>query len=216
MRRADVPGGDEAGSETACITCGGGLQGRELCRNITEAYAEWQRRFMMPHSFSYIADARTRALVIGSMPGEASLAAGEYYAHRHNLFWRFVFEAYGEPFDPKAPPAYGVKTGLLLAHGVGLWDAAESCAREGSLDSDIRDAVPNDFAALFALRPGIGRLLFNGQAAFKLFCRFNKGLLEGRSWEVLPSTSPANASIPLAVRREKWLAALRGAAAVSR
>ena len=166
----------------------------------------------MPHSFSYIADERTRALVIGSIPGEASLAAGEYYAHRHNLFWRFVFEAYGEPFDPKAPPAYGIKTGLLLAHGVGLWDAAESCAREGSLDSDIRDAMPNDFAALFALYPEIERLLFNGQAAFKLFCRFNKGLLEGRTWEVLPSTSPANASIPLAVRREKWLAALQGAA----
>lgn len=166
----------------------------------------------MPHSFSYIADDRTRALVIGSMPGEASLAAGEYYAHRHNLFWRFVFEAYGEPFDPKAPPAYGIKTGLLLAHGVGLWDAAESCAREGSLDSDIRNAMPNDFAALFALYLEIERLLFNGQAAFKLFCRFNKGLLEGRTWEVLPSTSPANASIPLAARREKWLAALQGAA----
>ena len=110
----------------------------------------------MPHSFSYIADERTRALVIGSMPGEASLAAGEYYAHRHNLFWRFVFEAYGEPFDLKAPPAYGIKTGLLLAHGVGLWDAAESCAREGSLDSDIRDAMPNDFAALFALPAAFG------------------------------------------------------------
>ena len=72
--------------------------------------------------------------------------------------------------------------------------------------------MPNDFAALFALYPEIERLLFNGQAAFKLFCRFNKGLLEGRTWEVLPSTSPANASIPLAVRREKWLAALQGAA----
>lgn len=132
------------------------------------------------------------------------------------MFWRFVFEAYGELFDPKAPPAYGVKTGLLLAHGVGLWDAAESCAREGSLDSDIRDAVPNDFAALFALRPGIGRLLFKGQAAFKLFCRFNKGLLEGRSWEVLPSTSPANAVHTAGGRGRNGLAALRGGAAVLR
>ena len=75
-----------------------------------------------------------------------------------------------------------------------------------------RRATPNVFAALFALYPEIERLRFNGQAAFKLFCRFNKGLLEGRTWEVLPSTSPANASIPLAVRREKWLAALQGAA----
>ena len=133
----------------------------------------------MPHSFFYIADERTRALVIGSMPGEASLAAGEYYAHRHNLFWRFVFEAYGEPFDPKAPPAYGIKTGLLLAHGVGLWDAAESCAREGSLDSDIRDAMPNDFAALFALYPEIERLCLTGRRRLSFSAVSTRGCWRG-------------------------------------
>ncbi len=164
----------------------------------------------MPRSFSYIADERTRRLVIGSMPGEASLAAQEYYAHRHNLFWRFAFEAYGAAYDAENPPPYAAKTGLLLAHGTGLWDVAASCLREGSLDADIKNAVANDFPALFARYPGIECLLFNGQTAHKLFRRFYPELLEAKRWLLLPSTSPANASVPLAVRREKWLAALRG------
>ena len=167
MRR----GGDGAENETACITCGGGLRGRKLCRIIAGVYA-WKKttkqhfREVLCRTAFPISPMSGRGRWL-SAPCRERLAAGEDYAHRHNLFWRFVFEAYGEPFDPKAPPAYGIKTGLLLAHGVGLWDAAESCAREGSLDSDIRDAMPNDFAALFALYPEIERLLFNGQAAFQ-------------------------------------------------
>lgn len=164
----------------------------------------------MPQSFAYIADERTVRLVIGSMPGAASLAAGEYYAHKHNLFWRFVFEAYGEAYDPANPPPYAAKTGLLLAHGTGLWDAAASCLRVGSLDADIKNAAANDFPALLSRYPQIECLLFNGQTAYKLFRRFYPALLETKRWLLLPSTSPANASVPLSVRREKWLAALRG------
>ena len=164
----------------------------------------------MPQSFAYIADERTVRLVIGSMPGAASLAAGEYYAHKHNLFWRFAFEAYGAAFDVSQPPAYALKTSLLREHGTGLWDAAAFCQREGSLDAAIKNAAPNDFPALLSRYPQIECLLFNGQTAHKLFRRFYPELLEAKRWLLLPSTSPANASVPLAVRREKWLAALRG------
>ena len=164
----------------------------------------------MPQSFAYIADERTVRLVIGSMPGAASLAAGEYYAYKHNLFWRFAFEAYGAAFDVSQPPAYALKTSLLREHGTGLWDAAAFCQREGSLDAAIKNAVPNDFPALLSRYPQIECLLFNGQTAYKLFRRFYPALLEAKRWLLLPSTSPANASVPLSVRREKWLAALRG------
>ncbi len=163
----------------------------------------------MLQSFPYIVDGQTRRLVIGSMPGEASLAAQEYYAHRQNLFWRFVFEAYEEVFDTDNPPPYAFKTSLLLAHGTGLWDVAASCWRKGSLDADIRNAVPNDFPVLFAQYPNIECLLFNGQTAYKLFRRFYPELLEAKSQILLPSTSSANASVPLTVRRDKWLVALR-------
>lgn len=160
----------------------------------------------MPQSFSYIADDKTRTLIIGSMPGIASLEAAQYYAHKHNLFWKLLFEATGTPYEA---PDFEFKKKTLLTYGFGLWDAAQSCTREGSLDADIKNAVPNDFAGLFNRYPGIVRLLFNGQTAFKLFKRFNSALLEEKTYLVLPSTSPANASIPLAERRQKWLEALR-------
>lgn len=159
----------------------------------------------MLHSFDFIADEMTTTLVIGSMPGVASLEAAEYYAHKHNLFWRFVFEAFGEEYHT---PSYAQKIALLKAHHIGLWDAAKSCVREGSLDTNIKDVTANDFQALFLMYPNIKRLLFNGQKAFQLFKRFHGALLDDVQYIVLPSTSPANASIPLALRRRVWFEAL--------
>lgn len=159
----------------------------------------------MLHSFGFIADEQTRTLIIGSMPGEASLAANEYYAHKHNLFWKFVFEAFGEKFNA---PDYATKISLLKAHHCGLWDAAKSCLRDGSLDTNIKNATPNDFKMLFRKYPNIKRLLFNGQKAFQLFKRFHAELLADFDYTILPSTSPANASIPLAERRRLWFEAL--------
>ena len=132
----------------------------------------------MPQSFDYIVNEKTTTLIIGSMPGVASLEAGEYYAHPQNLFWRFVFEAFEVDFN--AP------------------------------DSNIKDVFPNDFYSLFLAYPKIERLLFNGKKAFDLFKRFHAPLLSGKTYLVLPSTSPANASIPLAKRRSLWFAALKG------
>ncbi len=159
----------------------------------------------MLHSFVFIADETTTTLIIGSMPGVASLEAGQYYAHQHNLFWRFVFEAFNEEYNA---PNYEQKIALLKVHHFGLWDAAKSCAREGSLDTNIKDVIPNDFQTLFKRYPNIKRLCFNGQKAFQLFKRFHGGLLAGVQYTVLPSTSPANASIPLAERRRVWFEAL--------
>ena len=159
----------------------------------------------MPKSFNYIADKNTETLIIGSMPGVASLDAGEYYAYPHNFFWRFVFEAFDENFNI---PTYKQKTELLLRHHIGLWDAAQSCVRDGSLDSHIKEVTPNDFKTLFVHYPNIKCLLFNGQKAFQLFKKFNSNLLDTKEYKILPSTSPANASIPLEIRRKLWLDAL--------
>lgn len=160
----------------------------------------------MPESFHYVADEKTRTLIIGSMPGIASLQALQYYAHQYNLFWPLVFEAFGKTF---AQPSYEDKLDLLAQNHIGLWDAAAVCQREGSLDSAIKNAIPNDFEELFQLYPQIERLLFNGQTAFKIFKRFHPNWLKRKKYLLLPSTSPANASIPLAQRRQVWLEALR-------
>lgn len=160
----------------------------------------------MLHSFNFIADEMTTTLIIGSMPGVVSLEAAQYYAHKHNLFWRFVFEAFGEEYNA---PSYERKIALLKAHHIGLWDAAKSCVREGSLDTNIKNVEPNDFGTLFQMYPNIQRLLFNGQKAFQLFKRFHRELLDTTQYIVLPSTSPANASIPLTLRQRVWIETLK-------
>lgn len=151
--------------------------------------------------FNSLVNEKTSVLIIGSMPSVASLDANEYYAHKQNLFWRFVFECFQEDYTNAN---YDKKKSLLLEHGFGLWDVAHICSRQGSLDINIRDVVANDFEALFLLYPNIKRLLFNGQKAFQLFKRFHKNLLDRYEFVVLPSTSPANASIPLIKRKQLW------------
>lgn len=93
---------------------------------------------------------------------------------------------------------------------IGLWDSVQFCHRVGSLDSAIKNAVPNDFAALLKQYPQVQRLLFNGQKAFGLLERFSPDILEYVDYEVLPSTSPANAAVPYEKKLELWLEALRG------
>ena len=155
----------------------------------------------MPCSFAPIIDGNTRILVIGTMPGAVSLERQEYYAHERNLFWKIVSEAF---------------CGGLADNHIGLWDSVQSCHRVGSLDSAIKNAVPNDFAALLKQYPQVQRLLFNGQKAFGLFERFSPDILEYVDYEVLPSTSPANAAVPYEKKLELWLEALRGRAVSGR
>lgn len=153
----------------------------------------------MIYSFSPAINSHTRVLVVGSMPGEASLKAGEYYAYRHNQFWRIVFDVFA---DGRAPKSYTDKLDTLLSRQVGLWDALEACRREGSLDGNIQSPVPNDFPALFVKFPAVHTLLFNGQAARTHFKRAFGDL--GRTCITLPSTSPAHASRSYAEKLAVW------------
>ncbi len=142
-----------------------------------------------------------RVLVLGSMPGVASLQAGQYYAHPRNAFWSVLYALWGE-----APaPRYEDRLAFATAHGVALWDAAATCLREGSGDAAIRGAVPNDFAQLFAACPGIRAVFFNGRLAQTLFTRLAGDTAGGRSLYLLPSTSPAHA-IPFEDKLAAWRA----------
>ena len=147
-------------------------------------------------------------LILGSMPGEASLAAGEYYAHPRNHFWPIVGAVLG--FDPAAP--YASRLRALQRARVALWDVLHSCERPGSLDSSIdrASAVPNDFASLFARCRRIRRVCFNGALAEDTFRRRVLPSLGDLRLECvrLPSTSPAHASLSLARKRAAWRRAL--------
>lgn len=160
-------------------------------------------------SFAPIADANARLLILGSMPGEASLQAQQYYAHPHNLFWPILGEAVGAL--PSLP--YEERTQRLRDSGIAVWDVLAHCRRPGSLDAaiDLRSAQANDFAAFFDGHPQLRRVLFNGATAEAIFRRQVAPALPTRAveWRRLPSTSPANASIPRAEKFAAWLEALR-------
>lgn len=147
--------------------------------------------------------ADTRVIVLGSFPGAASLAAGQYYAHPRNLFWRLISAVVDE--DLAALP-YVARLPRLLAHGVGLWDVLSGCEREGSLDAAIRRPAANDFERLRDLCPVLETVAFNGQAA----ARFARGFAaHGYRTLVLPSSSPAHAAQSFEQKLAAWLA-LRG------
>lgn len=158
-------------------------------------------------AFPPLASGDAHTLILGSMPGMASLAAGQYYAHPRNLFWPIVAEVLGIPADLP----YAERTRRLRTQGFALWDVLGACRRPGSLDASIeRDSIEvNDFAAFLAEHSRIGRIFFNGTAAERMFRQRTLPTLPFHG-EIqmfrLPSTSPANASIPYPHKLAAWKA----------
>jgi double-stranded uracil-DNA glycosylase len=161
-------------------------------------------------SFAPIADAKARILILGSMPGSASLAAGQYYAHAQNLFWRILGEVTGAA--PTSP--YVVRARALKSCGIALWDVLQSCVREGSLDSAIDEASisANDFPGFYRAHPRVAHVFFNGAKAEAAYRKHVLPALAGglgpQSYSRLPSTSPANASMSRAYKHRVWREAL--------
>ena len=160
-------------------------------------------------AFPPVAADDAHTLVLGSMPGEASLRAGQYYAHPRNAFWFVMAELTGVPAEaPYAERLHGLRRA-----GIALWDVLHACEREGSLDAAIVDAtsVPHDFAAFFRAHPGIRRVFFNGAKAEQCFRRQVMGrqaVPDGLVLERLPSTSPAHAGMSLPLKVAAWRARL--------
>ena len=161
-------------------------------------------------SFPPIESATARTLILGTMPGVASLAAGRYYAHPRNGFWTIMGRLLG--FD--AHLDYPTRVERLHAAGIAVWDVLQSCERPGSLDTRIRPAsiVANDFRGFFDRHPQIECVCFNGATAAALFRRHVMKTLQdtpSRRYVRLPSTSPANASIGLSDKTDAWCAVVR-------
>lgn len=149
-------------------------------------------------SFDPVVDQRTRIIILGSMPGEASLKANQYYAHPQNQFWKLLGDVLG--FDHKIP--YAQRISKILENGIGMWESLEECERIGSLDSAIKNACPNDIPILLSIFPGIRTICFNGQRASAEYHR-NFPQFEGIRYITLPSSSAAHA-IPYREKLEAW------------
>lgn len=153
----------------------------------------------LKRSFGAVADARTRLLILGSLPGERSLAAAQYYAHPGNRFWELA----GAVIDRDLRAlAYPERLAALLEARVGLWDSVASARRTGSLDSAIRAPAGNDLAGLVATLPELRAIGFNGATS----ARLGRALLAGADLALvdLPSSSAANARQPLAAKLARW------------
>lgn len=154
---------------------------------------------MRKSSFPPVVAPDTRVLVLGSLPGEKSLAVQRYYAHPQNRFWHLIGRVIGREL---APLAYEARLAALLAAGVGLWDTVASAHRTGSLDAAIREAEHNGLAVLAASLPHLRAVGFNGRTSAKIGMPQLAG--SGLALLPLPSSSPANASNPLAEKEKLW------------
>lgn len=152
-------------------------------------------------SFNAFAQADATVLILGSMPGVESLRQQQYYAYKHNCFWKIM----GELFDFDYKISYDERINHLLENHIALWDTVQCCVRPGSLDSDITNAKPNDFEKFFKKCPNITKVFFNGQAAYKLFIKHKKQMsLPKLELISLPSTSPANAATSYEKKLHMW------------
>ena len=145
-----------------------------------------------------IIDAHTEQLILGSFPSVASLAAQQYYGHPRNQFWRLIGGVIGVALHELD---YATRIARVLEHRIGIWDVIASCERSGSLDSAIRNEIPNDFAALFARCPNIARVALNGGKAGR-YRRVVEAF--GKPVIILPSSSPANATHSFAHKLAVW------------
>lgn len=147
----------------------------------------------------------SRLVVLGSFPGEASLAARRYYAHPRNQFWPLLGAIWGLEL---ASMPYAARLAALRTRGVGLWDVHASCRRAGSLDSAIEDAEPNDLASLRRRAPALVLVAHNGAESARAAPQLEAlGLATVR----LPSSSPAHAAWSFARKLEAWRAAFERA-----
>lgn len=153
----------------------------------------------MHHCFPPVTRADTRVLILGSLPGAASLAAGRYYAHPRNQFWRLAGATIGRELEPLDYPA---RLDALLDAGIGLWDTVAAATRRGSLDADIRLHAASDLAGLTATLPALAAVAFNGGTAARIGRRALPAA-PGFATIDLPSSSPAY-TIPFEQKLESW------------
>lgn len=167
---------------------------------------------MAPRSrgFPPIAAPNARVLILGSLPGQASLAARQYYAQPRNSFWRIMGELFGA--GPEIP--YDERARRLIEHRVALWDVCKAAHRPGSLDAAIDPAtiVVNDLARFYREHPAIGAVFTNGGTATRLYQRLVLPRLgvtaNALPLQALPSTSPAHARMPFAEKLDCWRAVI--------
>jgi len=160
-------------------------------------------------SFDLKCGKHSKVLVLGSIPGVASLDAVQYYAHPRNAFWRIMADYFN--FDVEE--SYDLRISHIVEQGVALWDVLRQCERNGSLDSAIKNEtiVPNELEAWLSHEPSVRAILLNGGKAAQVFKKHFPQLMQREDLNVvaLPSTSPAYAAMHFDEKKHQWHQVLR-------
>ncbi|MPM09402.1 hypothetical protein SDC9_55719 [bioreactor metagenome] len=150
-------------------------------------------------SFQPIVGKHSKVLILGTMPGKDSLRLNEYYANSRNVFWKIIYELHNSEIQYD----YESKTEFLKQNGISIWDVCHKANRESSLDSDIKNEVPNKLKDLIKANPSIKLIAFNGQKAEKLYDKYFERF-DKINYMTLLSTSPANASYSFQEKIDDW------------
>lgn len=153
------------------------------------------------NSFPPISNPETEVLILGTLPGDRSILTGEYFAHPRNRFWKIIAAITNNP----VPLSYQGKLDLLNKTGIGVWNVLEKAQRTGSLDTAIKNGIPNDIPGFIADHKELRVIGFDGLKAAALFDKYftrRKDLM----YLSLPGCSPANARYDLEALCGKWSA----------
>ena len=158
----------------------------------------------MKTAFAPIASKDSTVLILGTMPGERSIEINQYYGHKGNQFWKLMFDVFNKPFTDN----YTDRINLLTKNKIALWDVLSHCEREGSADSKIKNAIPNNFELFYKKHPKIKHIFFASQEAEKLYNK-HIGQFTEHNFYVLPSPSGAHASKTYQAKLIEWKLVLK-------
>ena len=149
------------------------------------------KRQKIIHPIPPLYDKDSKILILGSFPSVKSREEAFFYGHKQNRFWKLLAGILSE----KKPETVEEKKDFLHRNCIAVWDVIASCDIEGSSDSSIKNAVPNNFSDILKAAP-IRQIYTNGGTAYKLYHKYCEKMT-GIKAVKLPSTSPANASYSL-------------------
>jgi len=153
----------------------------------------------MKAAFAPIESKDSKVLILGTTPGERSIEINQYYGHKGNQFWKLMFDIFNQPFADN----YAERIALLTKNKIALWDVLSHCEREGSADSKIKNAIPNNFNLFYKKHPNIKHVFFASKEAEKLYKK-HVGQFTEQTYHVLPSPSGANASKTYSAKLNEW------------
>lgn len=150
-------------------------------------------------AFAPVINKNSQVLFLGTMPSEESLRRQQYYGHPSNQFWKILYTLYQEPL----PSDYSERVAFVLSKKLAIWDVLQSCEGQGSLDSCIKNEIPNDFSGFYKNYPSLKTVCFTSKKAEEFYRKY-VGFDTAHAFLVLPSPSPANARMSLSEKVEKW------------